>query len=91
MLHLIPLSPWQQDLQAILHRCQAGDALVFLQDGSYVLQQHPLPTDATGISLYVLSEDAQARGLNVQPPFQALDYDGLVDLTAAHSQSLTWY
>ncbi len=66
MLHTLSVSPWHADIAAMLRLMEHGDDLVLLSDGVTaaiadgrfleILQSAP-------ITLYVLQDDVDARGL----------------------------
>jgi len=90
-LHIVSGSPFANDC---LQRCLAvyadGDALLLIQSGVYLLQQPDLlPAE---ICVYVLCEDARARGLPVTDghPFAVTDYSGFVALVCQHNNCVNW-
>jgi len=92
MLHIVNHARHLHDLLCLVAE---GDTVLLVQDAVYaVLQEHPehhlLKSD--GFACYALTEDIKARGLNVENPeyIQLVGFDGFVDLTAAHQQSLSW-
>ncbi|RRJ84782.1 sulfurtransferase complex subunit TusB [Aestuariirhabdus litorea] len=98
MLHIINKSLTSSDaLKRCLALTQPGAALLLIEDAVYncipnspgyeLLLQH-----SEAVSLYALTEDLEARGLErlVADPFQRVDYPGFVTLTEQHSKSLSW-
>ncbi|MCM5703508.1 sulfurtransferase complex subunit TusB [Larsenimonas salina] len=71
-----------------------GDALVLVEDGVYCALDArwcaSLPLD---VAVYVLSEDLEARGLGARTDarVQTVTVDDFVELTATHSQSISWF
>lgn len=73
----------------------ADDDLLLLQDGVLAavegneLLRALLQSPAT---VYVLQEDAAARGIigQISDGVRKIDYNGFVELTARHQQQLAW-
>lgn len=55
-------------------------SILLLQDG--VLAQ------VSGERVYACAEDVRARG--VFPPYQTVDYEGIVDLICTHDRVICW-
>ncbi|RLM25113.1 sulfurtransferase TusB [Brenneria alni] len=95
MLHTLSHSPYQCDIDALLRCLGPEDALVLLQDGVIAaladtkMVNHFLNTS---IPLYVLQNDADARGVTAQISnnFLLIDYNQFVQLTVQHPQQLAW-
>lgn len=95
MLHTLSHSPYQSDMDALLRYLRPGDVLVLMQDGviaalagtTFVKRIHDL-----SIPLYVLRNDAEARGVSEQISCDSIyiDYNQFVRLTVQHSQQLAW-
>ena len=74
-LHIISASPFSTGvLQRCLNVCAPGDAILFIQNGVYIVQNPGLLTGEDwkdegltdrGTEVYVLTEDLDARGLTV--------------------------
>ena len=62
LLHIISSSPQNSAaFSSCLRLCQSGDAIVLIQDGVYAAtQQQSIPE---AVSVYVLQDDLDARGL----------------------------
>lgn len=91
-LHIVSASPFTSDaLQRALRFFQAGDSLLFIQSGVYVLQlTEPVPAD---YPCYVLSEDMLARALTIPEhttQFTGVDYSGFVELICQHHNNVNW-
>jgi len=88
-LHILNRGPNQSELlQHCLDALSTGDALLLIEDGVYWSCSH-FSQRLAGIDLYVLQPDLQARGLSLQTG-ESVDDEGFVDLTAAHSRSVSW-
>lgn len=92
MLHIIKTHTGLLDS---LPLSQADDDILLIEDAVYALFRQ----DGLFESLkdrqdlvYVLEEDACARGLNLEAMklFQKVDFIGFVSLTEQHLQSMTW-
>lgn len=59
----------------------AGDRILLIQDA--VLHPGPFPCPVS-----VCQDDAQARG--IEPPADALSYEGIRDLMLAHDRVVLW-
>lgn len=88
MLHLAAFDLSQPSLMAMLLECvNAGDAVVFLDDGLAWLAR-PMAIaclQERGVSLYALQENAPPA------PVAALDAAGLVALSDQHPSSSSWH
>ncbi|KGD79561.1 sulfur transfer complex subunit TusB [Tatumella morbirosei] len=95
MLHTLMRSPWQTDIRGMIMLLSADDDLLLLQDGVLAavegneLLRALLQSPAT---LYVLQEDAAARGITTQisVEVQKIGYNEFVELTVRHQQQLAW-
>ncbi|WP_294910232.1 sulfurtransferase complex subunit TusB [Tatumella sp. UBA2305] len=95
MLHTLMRSPWQTDIRGMIMLLSADDDLLLLQDGVLAAVEGNewlralLQSPAT---LYVLQEDAAARGIATQISggVQKIGYNEFVELTARHQQQLAW-
>lgn len=95
MLHTLSVSPWHADIAAMLRLMEHGDDLVLLSDGVTaaiadgrfleILQSAP-------ITLYVLQDDVDARGLagQIADSVVRVDYTDFVSLTVKHEGQLAW-
>jgi len=93
VLHKVSTSPFSdQSLLQCLKRKQLTDKLLLIQDAVYAM----LKTDMTDTllthgSIYVLSEDIQARGLKIENDlYQAISYPEFVALTLECKQVISW-
>ncbi|HBL90261.1 MAG TPA: sulfurtransferase complex subunit TusB [Klebsiella pneumoniae] len=95
MLHTLSVSPWHADIAAMLRLMEHGDDLVLLSDGVTaaiadgrfleILQSAP-------ITLYVLQDDVDARGLagQIADSVVRVGYTDFVSLTVKHEGQLAW-
>ena len=98
-LHTVNKSPFATGaLVSCLNHCKDGDAVLMIEDGVYggltgtsVADQ--VKEKSGGVAIYVLSPDADARGLaadRLLPGINGVDYDGFVDLVAEHDRTQVW-
>lgn len=95
MLHTLMNSPFQCDFNLLLRMLKAGDELLLLQDGVLAaLEGSRALTSllAAPVTLYVLQDDVDARGLAAQisASLTSVSYTEFVALTVKHSQQMTW-
>ncbi|XVB27430.1 sulfurtransferase complex subunit TusB [Citrobacter koseri] len=95
MLHTLSVSPWHADIAAMLRLMEHGDDLVLLSDGVTaaiadgrfleILQSAP-------ITLYVLQDDVDARGLagQISDSVVRVDYTDFVRLAVKHPSQMAW-
>lgn len=96
-LHTINKAPsetslWQSCLSAIL----PGDALLMIENGVYAATQADIVTPLQkmdDVSIYLLSADINARGLQDKTGSQAIIIDDLqfVALSCQHSKVVSWF
>ncbi|MDN4503249.1 sulfurtransferase complex subunit TusB [Alteromonadaceae bacterium BrNp21-10] len=94
MLHIIKHSPFELPaLSQCLASIGEADGLLLIEDGTYGLLQLDSVLAALSASnkLYVLTQDATARGLNSNNnEVNWVDYAGFVNLTIEYPKSLSW-
>ncbi|MFC3394001.1 sulfurtransferase complex subunit TusB [Brenneria rubrifaciens] len=95
MLHTLSHSPYHSDMDALLHYLKPGDVLVLMQDGviSALAETKMLERLLElSIPLYVICNDADARGLTAQISNRAalISYNHFVQLTVQYPQQLAW-
>ena len=95
MLQTLSVSPWHADIAAMLRLMEHGDDLVLLSDGVTaaiadgrfleILQSAP-------ITLYVLQDDVDARGLagQIADSVVRVSYTDFVRLSVKHAGQLSW-
>lgn len=87
-LHVLSHSPFSDSrFASCLRLLGDADGLLLCGDATYALRT---PDALPSTRLFVLAEDAQARGLEVPSPAQAIDYPAFVDLTLAYDKVNTW-
>jgi tRNA 2-thiouridine synthesizing protein B len=93
-LHVLSHSPFGDDrLSSCLRVIGAHDALLLSGDAAYALQPGTAPfnaLNARGLKLFVLTEDAQARALNVPDWARAIDYPAFVELSIHYDKVNSW-
>ncbi|WP_260261319.1 sulfurtransferase complex subunit TusB [Vibrio intestinalis] len=90
MLHIVKTTSAIQDMAKL---CQEGDQVLLIEDAIYAANsQHGLFSLLKSLQVYVLENDAIARGIynRLSPSITAVDYAGFVELTEHHANSLTW-
>jgi tRNA 2-thiouridine synthesizing protein B len=94
VLHLIFNSISDQDaLNRCIELAQQDDEILLLENGVYCAQ-HPKGIQQltnANVQTYVLSSDAQSRGIAIAAPFTAIDQTTFVQLTVKHQKSISWY
>ncbi|PWC09345.1 sulfurtransferase complex subunit TusB [Brenneria corticis] len=95
MLHTLSHSPYHCDIDALLRCLGPGDALVLLQDGVIAALANSETASRllrASIPLYVLQNDADARGVAAQISnnFSLISYTQFVQLTVQYPQQLAW-
>jgi len=90
MLYIVKTTSAIQDMAKL---CQEGDQVLLIEDAIYAANsQHGLFSLLKSLQVYVLENDAIARGIynRLSPSITAVDYAGFVELTEHHANSLTW-
>ncbi|MGR5120960.1 sulfurtransferase complex subunit TusB [Vibrio astriarenae] len=68
------------------------DSVLLVESAVYAaISQHQAFSHLKGLNVSVLREDLQARGIDerVSPSLNKVDFDGFVQLTTQHIQSIT--
>ncbi|ETK20575.1 protein TusB [Pseudomonas sp. FH4] len=93
-LHVLSHSPFTDSrLGSCLRLCGAQDAVLLCGDATYALQAGSAPfqaLQAKALDVFVLAEDAQARGLSLPDWAKSVDYPGFVQLSIDHDKVNTW-
>ncbi|MFK9082278.1 sulfurtransferase complex subunit TusB [Pseudomonas neuropathica] len=93
-LHVLSHSPFGDDrLNSCLRLIGSNDSLLLCGDAAYALQPGTAPftaLNARGLTLYVLTEDAQARAIDVPGWATAVDYPAFVVLSIHHDKVNSW-
>lgn len=95
MLHTLMTSPFRCDLSAMIRLISPGDDVLLIQDGAIAAIEGNHALEAllnAPISLFVLKEDLDARGLfgQISPKVTVVSYTGFVALVVKNPQQLTW-
>lgn len=95
MLHTLMSSPFRCDLAAMLRLLADGDDVLLMQDGVIAALEGSKALEAllnAPISVFVLKEDVDARGLGAQISTRvtAVSYTDFVTLVVKHPQQMTW-
>ncbi len=100
ILHTINKSPFSHTtLASCLQVCGNEDGILLLEDGVFgVLASSPCAEELfvlieTGVKVYALKGDINARGLQEKIPtsIQLIDYNGFVQLSIEHKCVQSWY
>jgi tRNA 2-thiouridine synthesizing protein B len=93
ILHKISASPFtHQSLQHCLHRIDEIDGLLLTQDAVYAVLHQSLNSKLAELdSVFVLKEDAEARGVHVKSNhIQLISYAEFVDLSLKYEKVMSW-
>ncbi|MCU5771423.1 sulfurtransferase complex subunit TusB [Erwiniaceae bacterium BAC15a-03b] len=95
MLHTLMNSPFQCDFALLLRMLKRGDELLLLQDGVLAALEGSQALTAlltAPITISVLQEDVDARGLSAQISAKVtpVSYTEFVALAVKHPQQMTW-
>ena len=93
ILHKISASPFNhQALQHCLQRMHNTDGLLLTQDAVYTVMHQTLYAKLTGLnSVYVLKEDAEARGVLIESDkIQLITYAEFVELCIKYDKIVSW-
>ena len=95
MLFTLSTSPWHADIAGMLRLMGEGDDLLLVADGVLAAVEHSHFVEilrAAPISIHVLNEDAQARGLCAQISSDVIvvSYTDFVRLTVTHAAQSSW-
>lgn len=94
-LHVLSHSPFTDTrLSSCLRLLGSADGLLLCGDAAYALQPNTAVYAelgaCSGLNLYVLEEDLNARGLPLPAWARAVDYPGFVELSIEHDKVNTW-
>lgn len=92
-LHTVSKAPSFKLLETCLSIIQAGDAIIFIEDGVYHCRQPTVVLENTEIKFYCLREDLIARGLIDRKlgAIETVNTHGFVDLCARHDGIVNWF
>ncbi|SMQ22660.1 tRNA 2-thiouridine synthesizing protein B [Pseudomonas helmanticensis] len=93
-LHVLSHSPFGDDrLNSCLRIIGNADALLLSGDAAYALQPGTAPFNALQsrqVKLFILTEDAQARAIEIPDWAEAIDYPAFVELSIHHDKVNSW-
>lgn len=90
MLHIVKNI---QALEEVVTVFNDGDSLILIEQAVFAANpQHKAYRQIQGLNISVLVSDAKARGIEnrISSNIALIDYDGFVELTVTHSNSVTW-
>ena len=99
MLHTVNKSPFERNaLASCLNLAKKGSSVLLLEDGVLAALDNTAHSErvkaaAGDLKFYVLGPDVHARGLdekNIIGNVEIVDYEGFVDLVAAHDNVQAW-
>lgn len=93
-LHLLSAAPGARAVESCLALAVEGDSLLCFGDGVYnLLGRHYDQLREVCLPVYVLGEDADARGLGDRLPggVETIDYSMWVALSESHERSASWF
>ena len=94
ILHTLNKSPDHGLLDKCIANLQSGDALLFIEDGTYYCKaSEKLGAIGKGIDIYFLKEDLAARGLQDQlgSSGEPVSYRKFVELSTKHDKVVSWF
>ncbi len=80
--------------QQLSNAVQHEDCVVLIENAVYqcLNDDNDSPRWQTLVShIYVLEEDALARGIKIPESFSKIDYNAFVKLTTGHQKVVSWY
>jgi tRNA 2-thiouridine synthesizing protein B len=93
ILHQVFTSPTRDhNLQHCFEHCQTGNGVLLLQDAVYAIQ-HSLIDHLIkkGVSVYILQNDLQARGLSqINPAIKLIDDKQWLALCLQYDNVMSW-
>ncbi|MGN8277113.1 sulfurtransferase complex subunit TusB [Pseudomonas sp. SMV71] len=93
-LHVLSHSPFGDSrLATCLRVLGEQDALLLCGDATYALQPGSVPfatLQGSGLKLFVMAEDIQARALQAPDWAEAIDYPAFVELSIRHDKVNSW-
>ena len=93
ILHKISSSPFEQlALQHCLQRIHSSDGLLLTQDAVYAVMHQTLNSKLEALdAVYILKEDADARGVRViSAHIQLISYAEFVGLSLQYEKVMSW-
>ncbi len=99
-LHTVNKSPFERNsLETCLSLCKPGASVLLIEDAvvgalqDTAISRQILESVASGVKVYALNEDLQARGLScgrLIDQIGIVDYAGFVDLAAENTTVQSW-
>jgi tRNA 2-thiouridine synthesizing protein B len=95
-LHVLSDSPFTDSrLSTCLRLLGREDAILLCGDATYALNastaaRQALDAQADSLKLFVLDEDATARGIELPDWVKPVDYSGFVELSVRYDKVNTW-
>lgn len=95
MLHILSISPWHTDMNALMRVLKEGDDLLLRADGVVAAIEGSRFLDilrSAPISVHVLQEDVEARGLcgQISNSVVRVSYTDFVRLAVKHASQMAW-
>ncbi len=92
-LHMVRQSAFtSSSFKQCLQLALAGDCIVFIDDGCYCVT-HPLfeqLVQSGSLALYIINEQAKARGIPLHDKVEPIDMSDLVEITFKTDNAITW-
>ncbi|WP_133469560.1 sulfurtransferase complex subunit TusB [Paraglaciecola marina] len=93
ILHKLTTSPFKDlNLQNCLQRLADNDGILLSQDAVYAVMHQDISHKLSQLSgkVFMLKEDAEARGVLVNEYIQTINYGGFVELTLKFNKVVSW-
>ncbi|MEP2652587.1 MAG: sulfurtransferase complex subunit TusB [Paraglaciecola sp.] len=93
ILHKLTSSPYKDlTIQHCLQRLGDNDGVLLTQDAVYAVMHQDISHLLSQLSgkVFMLKEDAEARGVLVNEYIQTIDYESFVELTLKFNQVVSW-
>ncbi|MEP0177749.1 MAG: sulfurtransferase complex subunit TusB [Paraglaciecola sp.] len=93
ILHKLTSSPFKDlSLQHCLQRLGESDGVLLTQDAVYALIHQDIREKLNALSgkVFLLEEDADARGIEASGNVEIIDYEGFVELTLKFNKVVSW-
>ena len=94
ILHTVNKAPSTKLIERCAASLQSGDAVLFIEDGTYHCMEQDLFQDIKcDITVYFLKEDITARGLTAKVSDHAnlANYRKFVELCTKHDKVISWF
>jgi sulfur relay protein TusB/DsrH len=92
-LHLLNKARSAHEInEQLSNSIEPGDQVLLIENGVLQCLTQPYPAwHDIASNVYVLSEDASARGLKIPKGFTSVNYDDFVRLSIEHNKVVSWY